>query len=52
MPASRHSAGRVPLAECNGFGSDIFNAKYWDDQSGFYDFPVLDMLNKWLAIVK
>jgi hypothetical protein len=40
------------LAECNGFGSDIFNAKYWDDQSGFKDFPVLDVLNKWLASVK
>ena len=39
-------------AECNGFGSDIFNAKFWDDQSGFEDFPVLDMFSKWRAIVK
>ena len=55
-PAPCLLADTVPdafrLAECNGFGSDIFNAKYWDDQSGFRDFPVLDMLNKWLAIVK
>ncbi len=39
-------------AECNGFGSDIFNAKYWDDQAGFKEFPVLDVLNKWLATVQ
>jgi hypothetical protein len=33
-------------AECYGFGADIFNGKYWDDQSGFKAFPVPDAFDK------
>ena len=39
-------------AECYGYGGDVFNAKYWDDQSGFKEFLVADALNKGRAIVK
>lgn len=40
------------LAECFGFGTDIFNPKYWDDQSGFAEFIVKDLFNKGRQIVK
>jgi hypothetical protein len=40
------------LAECNGFGADVYNPKYWDDQSGFSNFPVPDVLNKGDETVK
>jgi hypothetical protein len=39
-------------AECYGFGADMFNPKYWDDQSGFNEFPVMDNLSKGRAVVK
>ncbi len=33
-------------AECYGFGAGVFNPAYWDDQSGFQDFPVPDVIDK------
>lgn len=39
-------------AECYGFGADVFNPAYWDDQSGFLNIPVPDEINKNSATVK
>lgn len=39
-------------AECYGFGSGIYNPKYWDDQAGFKEFPVKDGIIKDRQTVK
>ncbi|HTP02529.1 MAG TPA: lamin tail domain-containing protein, partial [Anaerolineales bacterium] len=39
-------------AECYGYGGDVYSSAYWDDQSGFNEYPVQDSLNKNLAVVK
>lgn len=39
-------------AECYGYGGDIFNPAYWNDQAGFNDFPVPDQINKSGVVVK
>jgi hypothetical protein len=39
-------------AECNGYGADVWNPAYWDDQAGFAIFRVPDALVKWVTTVK
>lgn len=39
-------------AECNPFGADMWNRKYWDDQAGENEFVVPDVLSKWRTIVE
>jgi hypothetical protein len=39
-------------AECNSFGADVMNRKYWDDQAGQAEFPVPDIYSKWQTIVE
>ena len=40
------------LAECYGYGQDVYNPAYWDDQSGFNSFPVPDVIDKNNSVVK
>ncbi len=40
------------LAECYGYGEDVFNPAYWDSQAGFNGFPVPDMYDKNGSVVK
>ncbi len=39
-------------AECNAFGADVWNRKYWDDQAGGNEFIVPDVLSKWQTTVE
>ncbi len=39
-------------AECYGYGADVFNPAYWDDQSGFNSFPVPDVIDKNRSVVR
>jgi lamin tail-like protein len=39
-------------AECNSFGADVMNRKYWDDQAGQNEFPVPDIYSKWQTLVE
>ncbi len=40
------------LAECNPFGADVMNPKYWDDQAGQGEFIAPDAYNKWHTVVQ
>ncbi len=39
-------------AECFGYGADVYNPAYWDDQSGFNSFPVPDVIDKNRSVVR
>lgn len=39
-------------AECNAFGAEVWNRKYWDDQAGADEFVVPDAFSKWQTIVE
>jgi hypothetical protein len=39
-------------AECAGFGADMVNGQYWNDQAGLNEFPVQDNHSKWKTRVE
>jgi hypothetical protein len=39
-------------AECEGFGGDMWDRTYWDDEAGFDQFPAGSALTKWRTSVE
>ncbi|MGE5249281.1 MAG: lamin tail domain-containing protein, partial [Bacteroidota bacterium] len=40
------------LAECHGFGEDMFSSLYWDRNGWWFDFPVRQNGSKWQTFVE